>query len=66
MFSKTPMVAVIVPLLENDVHCCVLLAVLGQKRATIDNAPAHFRSLLRLFGAETAIESLIKAVGLGQ
>ncbi|XP_009995215.1 PREDICTED: centromere protein P [Chaetura pelagica] len=38
--------------------------VLDQKMATTDNAPTRFRSLLLLFGIETAIENLIKVVGL--
>ncbi|KAK2534463.1 hypothetical protein Q9966_007115 [Columba livia] len=38
--------------------------VLEQNRATVENAPAHFRSLLLLLGAETAIENLIKALDL--
>ncbi|XP_009327544.1 PREDICTED: centromere protein P [Pygoscelis adeliae] len=38
--------------------------VLEQKMATIENAPASFRSMLLLFGIETAIENLIKVVGL--
>ncbi|XP_009944675.1 PREDICTED: centromere protein P [Leptosomus discolor] len=38
--------------------------VLEQKMATPDTAPACFRSMLRLFGIETAIENLIKVVGL--
>ncbi|PKU28710.1 centromere protein p [Limosa lapponica baueri] len=36
--------------------------VLEQNMATIENAPARFRSLLRLFGIEAAIENLIRAV----
>ncbi|KAM6062167.1 centromere protein P isoform 1-T1 [Chlamydotis macqueenii] len=38
--------------------------VLEQKVATTENAPARFRSMLLLFGIETAIENLIKVVGL--
>ncbi|XP_065498522.1 centromere protein P [Caloenas nicobarica] len=38
--------------------------VLEQNRATIENAPACFRSMLLLFGVETAIENLIKALDL--
>ncbi|GAB0194701.1 centromere protein P [Grus japonensis] len=38
--------------------------VLQQKMATIETAPARFRSMLLLFGIETAIENLIKVVGL--
>ncbi|KGL75675.1 Centromere protein P [Tinamus guttatus] len=38
--------------------------VLEQTRATIENAPTCFRSMLLLFGIETAIENLIKVVGL--
>ncbi|KAM6248214.1 centromere protein P isoform 1-T3 [Spheniscus humboldti] len=38
--------------------------VLEQKMATIENAPASFRSMLLLFGIETAIENLIKVVAL--
>ncbi|XP_062441218.1 centromere protein P [Rhea pennata] len=38
--------------------------VLEQKIATIENAPTCFRSMLLLFGIETAIENLIKVVGL--
>ncbi|KAM6344372.1 centromere protein P isoform 2-T4 [Alca torda] len=38
--------------------------VLEQKMATIENAPARFRSMLVLFGIEAAIENLIKAVAL--
>uniref|UniRef100_A0A8B9RXE3 Centromere protein P n=1 Tax=Accipiter nisus TaxID=211598 RepID=A0A8B9RXE3_9AVES len=38
--------------------------VLEQKMATIENAPACFRSMLLLFGIETALENLIKVVGL--
>uniref|UniRef100_A0A8C0HSE4 Centromere protein P n=1 Tax=Buteo japonicus TaxID=224669 RepID=A0A8C0HSE4_9AVES len=38
--------------------------VLEQKMATIENAPACFRSMLLLFGIEAALENLIKVVGL--
>uniref|UniRef100_A0A8C6YZ64 Centromere protein P n=1 Tax=Nothoprocta perdicaria TaxID=30464 RepID=A0A8C6YZ64_NOTPE len=38
--------------------------VLEQTRATIENAPTCFRSMLLLFGIEAAIENLIKVVGL--
>ncbi|NWR79289.1 CENPP protein, partial [Centropus unirufus] len=38
--------------------------VLEQNTATVGKAPAHFRSLLLLFGIEAAIENLIRAVGL--
>ncbi|XP_074952676.1 centromere protein P isoform X2 [Phalacrocorax aristotelis] len=38
--------------------------VLEQKMATIENAPTRFRSMLLLFGIETAIENLIKVVAL--
>ncbi|KAM6256636.1 centromere protein P [Porphyrio hochstetteri] len=38
--------------------------VLEQKMATTGNAPARFRSLLLLFGIETAIENLIKVVSV--
>lgn len=51
-----------VQLFKNTVHCYVFLAVLEQNRATIENAPARFRSMLLLFGIETAIENLIKAL----
>ncbi|XP_072203532.1 centromere protein P [Excalfactoria chinensis] len=37
---------------------------LGQKKAVIANAPTCFRSMLLLFGIETAIENLIHVVGL--
>lgn len=37
---------------------------LEQKMATMENAPARFRSMLLVFGIETAIENLIKVVGL--
>lgn len=37
---------------------------LEEKKASIDNAPACFRSMLLLFGIETAIENLIQVVGL--
>lgn len=32
--------------------------------ATVENAPARFRSMLILLGIEAAIENLIKAVAL--
>uniref|UniRef100_A0A669PVG8 Centromere protein P n=1 Tax=Phasianus colchicus TaxID=9054 RepID=A0A669PVG8_PHACC len=35
-----------------------------QKKAAIDNAPTCFRSMLLLFGIETAIENLIQAFNL--
>lgn len=54
----------IVQLFENNVHCYIFLAVLEQKMATIENAPTYFRSMLLLFGIETALENLIKVVGL--
>ncbi|XP_063204183.1 centromere protein P isoform X2 [Chroicocephalus ridibundus] len=38
--------------------------VLEQKMATVENAPARFRSMLILLGIEAAIENLIKAVAL--
>ncbi|XP_009686399.2 centromere protein P isoform X2 [Struthio camelus] len=38
--------------------------VLEQKIATVENAPTCFRSMLLLFGIETAVENLIKVVGL--
>ncbi|XP_025916945.1 centromere protein P isoform X1 [Apteryx rowi] len=38
--------------------------VLEQNITTIENAPTCFRSMLLLFGIETAIENLIKVVGL--
>ncbi|XP_021265173.1 centromere protein P isoform X1 [Numida meleagris] len=38
--------------------------VLEQKKAAIENAPTCFRSMLLLFGIETAIENLIRVVGL--
>nr|XP_025971758.1 centromere protein P [Dromaius novaehollandiae] len=38
--------------------------VLEQKIATTENAPTCFRSMLLLFGIETAIENLIRVVGL--
>ncbi|KAM9276860.1 centromere protein P [Morus bassanus] len=38
--------------------------VLEQKMVTIENAPTRFRSMLLLFGIETAIENLIKVVAL--
>ncbi|XP_068276010.1 centromere protein P [Nyctibius grandis] len=38
--------------------------VLEQKMATIENMPAHFRSMLLLFGIETAIENLIRVVSM--
>ncbi|XP_068014140.1 centromere protein P [Melanerpes formicivorus] len=37
--------------------------VLEQNKGSIEDAPRRFRSLLGLFGIETAIESLIKVVG---
>ncbi|XP_009986163.1 PREDICTED: centromere protein P [Tauraco erythrolophus] len=40
--------------------------VLQQKMATIENVPARFRSMLLLFGIESAIENLIRVVGLGK
>lgn len=43
---------------------CIFLVALEQKKASIDNAPACFRSMLLLFGIETAIENLIQVVGL--
>jgi len=49
---------------ENNVSCSIFPAVLEQKMATAENAPARFRSLLLLFGIEAAIENLIKVVGL--
>ena len=43
---------------------CIFLVALEEKKASIDNAPACFRSMLLLFGIETAIENLIQVVGL--
>lgn len=43
---------------------CILLVVGEQKKAAIDNAPTCFRSMLLLFGIETAIENLIQAFSL--
>uniref|UniRef100_A0A8C9EXC8 Centromere protein P n=1 Tax=Pavo cristatus TaxID=9049 RepID=A0A8C9EXC8_PAVCR len=37
---------------------------LKQKKAAIEDAPTCFRSMLLLFGIETAIENLIQVVGL--
>ncbi|XP_010156796.1 PREDICTED: centromere protein P-like [Eurypyga helias] len=39
--------------------------VLERKMATVETAPARFRSMLRLLGIETALENLITALRSG-
>lgn len=46
-------------ILGNDQPCCVCPAVMEQRMTTVGSLPGGFRSLLRLFGIEAAIENLI-------
>lgn len=59
----THLLSALLQLLENNLHCSVFPAVLEQRMTSVESIPSSFRSALRLFGIEAAIENLIKVLG---